>query len=178
MLIRQMRTITPHPATDESIGRWLWALDDSRARTKGLVAGLTERQLDTVPAGLTNSIGTLLYHIALIEADYLCVDVLGMGEDTLLDELMPLFTLDVRDDRDRLSVMAGISVAEHFARLDRVREAMVKTYSAMTLTELDSTRELVNWGSVVSPAWVIYHLTQHEAEHRGEIRSIITLLEQ
>ncbi len=177
MLIRQMRTVTPHSATDDTIGRWLWALDDSRERTKRLVAGLTLRQLDTVPTGLTNSIGTLLYHIALIEADYLCVDVLGMKEDTLLEELLPLFPLDVRDDRDRLCVMAGISAAEHIARLDAVRAAVVKTYSSMTMTELDSTRELVTWGFVVSPAWVIYHLTQHEAEHRGEIRSLITLVE-
>lgn len=110
VLIRQMRTVTPHSATDDTIGRWLWALDDSRERTKRLVAGLTLRQLDTVPTGLTNSIGTLLYHIALIEADYLCVDVLGMKEDTLLEELLTL-PLDVRDERDRLCVMAGISTA-------------------------------------------------------------------
>jgi uncharacterized damage-inducible protein DinB len=28
----------------------------------------------------------------------------------------------------------------------------------------------------VSPEWVLHHLSQHEAEHRGEIGSAIALL--
>jgi uncharacterized damage-inducible protein DinB len=41
----------------------------------------------------------------------------------------------------------------------------------MTDDEFSRPRSLPAYD--VSPAWVLHHLAQHEAEHRGEIGSII-----
>jgi hypothetical protein len=41
----------------------------------------------------------------------------------------------------------------------------------MTAEDLHRVRTLPQYD--VSPAWVLHHLSQHEAEHRGEIESIL-----
>ena len=53
------------------IGRWLWAMNEVRRRTLRLVDALDQRVLDWEgPDGRENAIGTLLYHIALVEMSW------------------------------------------------------------------------------------------------------------
>lgn len=57
------------------IGRWLWAMNEVRRRTLRLVDALDQRVLDWEgPDGRENAIGTLLYHIALVEMSWLFMD--------------------------------------------------------------------------------------------------------
>jgi hypothetical protein len=72
------RVITPLSTSHLELGRWLWALDDTRDRTK---RGITQDELDWIGPGVDDLIGSLLYHIALIEFDYLCVDVCAAQPD-------------------------------------------------------------------------------------------------
>src|SRR6476660_7114710 len=102
---RTQRVIAPLPAASPEVGKWLWALEETRARTKRMIAGLTQEGLDALTDGFANAIGTLLYHIALIEADYLCIDVMGL--DDYLPELKAIFPFPVRTDDDRLAVVSG-----------------------------------------------------------------------
>lgn len=171
--IRQ-RVIAPLPVREPENGNWLYALEDGRARTLAMVEGLTVTELDALPAGLLNSIGTLLYHIALIEADYLCIDVLG--REDYLPELRAILPLPDRDADGRLSIVTGQTIEEHLARLATVRAALIEVFAPFTREELDSARLLEDWGYAISPAWTIHHLIQHEAEHRGEIGTLRTLI--
>jgi len=70
--MRQLQ-ITPLDGYDPEIGRWMWALQDVRRRyTLRLVKDLDERLVDWEgPDGQENAIGSLLYHIALVEMDWL-----------------------------------------------------------------------------------------------------------
>src|SRR5437588_9194439 len=68
--------VTPLPASCEEVGRCLWVLEDARARTKAAIAGLDAAALDWTLRRGTNSIASPLYHLAVIEADWLFVDVL------------------------------------------------------------------------------------------------------
>ncbi len=160
------RIVVPVDATHPELGRWLWALEDTRARTKEAVAGLGESGLDWTAPGIENSIGSLLYHIALIEADYLYADILGIDYPDWLESAFPW---PDRDSDGRLSIVAGISLAEHLARMDRVRGEFVALVSTLTADELATARDLPEYGYRTSPAWVLHHLMQHEAEHRGQI---------
>ena len=169
------RTITPAPARDQDNARWLWALEETRDRTKRMVEELTVEQLDHLPPEFRNSIGTLLYHIALIEADYLCIDVLG--RDDYFPDLKAILPLPDRDGFGRLSIVTGASIEEHFSRLDAVRARLLEVFSELTREQLDAPRVLPEWGYAISPAWTLHHLMQHEAEHRGEIGSLLTLIE-
>jgi uncharacterized damage-inducible protein DinB len=163
----ERRVITPLPATSLDIGRWLWAIEDTRARTKREVDGLSQAELDWTHPDIGNAIGSLLYHIALIEADYLCVDMLG--RDDYLDDLQPLFPYPDRDEEGRLTVVAGEQLADHLARLDTVRTRLLSIVSGMTDEQMTHVRQIPEWNYEISPAWTLHHIMQHEAQHRGEI---------
>ena len=62
---------------EPEIGRWLWAMEEVRRRTLDLVKGLDQQTLDWEgPDGRENAIGSLLYHIALVEMSWLFLDIL------------------------------------------------------------------------------------------------------
>jgi uncharacterized damage-inducible protein DinB len=145
------------------IDLWLAAIDDTRRRTLRLLDELPEWTLDW-PDVDGATIGSLLYHMAAIEVDWLYVDVLG---ELWPAEIEPLFPLDVRDEEGHLSAMSGESLASHRQRLAAVRELLREAYQRMTPADFVTPRELEEY--VVTPAWVIHHLMQHEAEHRGQI---------
>ncbi len=79
------RVIIPLDASHLELGRWLCALEDTRARTKQTLDRLDQATLDWTGPGVENSIGSLLYHIALIEGDYLYGDILRMEYPAWLD---------------------------------------------------------------------------------------------
>jgi uncharacterized damage-inducible protein DinB len=171
---RTQRVIAPLPAASPEVGKWLWALEETRARTKRMIAGVTQEGLDALPDGFDNAIGTLLYHIALIEADYLCIDVMGL--DDYLPELKAIFPFPVRTDDDRLAVVSGVALDEHLRRLDLVRKRLLAHFATMTAEDATRARALPEWGYDISPEWTLFHLSQHEGEHRGEIGSLLTVL--
>ena len=171
---RTQRVITPLPAVSPEIGKWLWALEEARARTKRMIASVTQEELDALPTGFDNAIGTLLYHIALIEADYLCIDVMGL--DDYLPELKAIFPMPDRTEDGRLAVVRGVSIDEHVQRLDLVREQLIAHFATMTADEAGPARPFPAWNYDISPEWTLVHLTQHEGEHRGEIGSLLTVV--
>ena len=163
------------PAGHEpEIERWLWALEDTRQRTKAGLDGITQAVLDWTPPHGGNIIGTLLYHIAAIEADWLYTEVLE-GQD-FPQEVATLFPYDVRDDKEQLTVLSGTPLESHLHRLDVVRGKLLAAFRAMTMADFRRVRSLPDYD--VTPEWVLHHLMQHEAEHRGQIGTLRELAEQ
>lgn len=173
---RTQRVIAPLPAAAPEIGKWLWALEETRARTKRMIDGITQEELDALPAGFTNAIGSLLYHIALIEADYLCIDVMGL--DDYLPEMKAIFPAPDRTEDGRLAIVSGVPLDEHLRRLDLVRERLIAHFAMMTAKEAIYARPFPEWDYDISPEWTLFHLTQHEGEHRGEIGSLLTVMRE
>lgn len=161
------------PGYTPEIGRYLWMMEDSRRRTKEVVEGVAPAVLDWCATARDNRIGTLLYHIALIELDWLYAEVL---EQDYPANLTALFPYDVRDRQGQLSVVTGVSLAEHLQRLDTVRAALMAAFRAMSLEEFRRPRQLPSYD--VTPEWVLYHLVEHETAHRGEIGEMRRLAEQ
>ena len=148
----------------EEIGHWLWALEDSRQRTLRALTALPAAAVDYSTPCIDNTIGTLLYHIAAIEADWLFSEVL---QEEFSPEIARLFPYDVRDERGRLSVVHGVDLATHLDRLAQVRATLLAAFRSISPEDFDRVRALPAYD--VTPAWVIHHLCQHEAEHRGQI---------
>jgi uncharacterized damage-inducible protein DinB len=164
--------IEPLPDCDSEIGRMLWMLQDARHRTRRTLEGIQLTVLDWQPPANGNSIGTLLYHIAAIELDWLAVEVM---EGKLDQGIWGQFPYDVRDENQRLTRVTGVSLAEHYQRLDAVRDLLLENYKAMSVEEFRRMRILPDYD--VTPEEVLHHLAQHEAEHRGEIATIRMLAE-
>jgi uncharacterized damage-inducible protein DinB len=170
---RKQFVIQPLPCRSSEIGGWLWALEDTRHRSLNSLKGIEADDLDIVdwvsPIN-GNSIGTLLYHIAAIEASWLYEDVLA---EEFPSDIETLLTWDVRDSQDHLTTIKGIRLDEHLNRFKQVRANLRLTYSNMSLNEF---RQLPDYD--VTPEWVIHHLMQHESEHRGQITEIRLSAEQ
>jgi uncharacterized damage-inducible protein DinB len=153
--------IGPEP----EVGRWLAAMEDARRDTLRELERVTPHMLDWRPDAPLNSIGALLYHIALIEADWLLDDIEGRAEPPAwIAELLPFGD---RDDEGRLTRVDGMPLAAHLERLSRIRAFLIEELRTMSAEELHSPRPRARYD--VSPAWVLHHLLQHEAEHRSHI---------
>ena len=151
------------------IGAALWRLEDTRNRTLRLLSDMPAEYVDLETLG--NSIGTILYHLALIEADWLYAEIL---EEPFPDELKNLLPADDRDQAGILTFIRGQTLEQHLARLSAVRKTLLDKLRGMTSEDFHRPRSLPNYE--VSPAWVLHHLAQHEAEHRGELGTAIALL--
>lgn len=153
------------------IGRAIWMLEDTRTETGRRLEGIAPEVIDWQPP-TGNSIGTLLYHIAVIEMDWVFNEVM---EEKLPKSVWDAFPHDVRGKDGRLTVVSGVSLDAHFKRLDSTRRVLLDVFQHMSLEDFRRPRSAPRYD--VTPAWVIHHLIQHEAEHRGEIATIRALAE-
>jgi uncharacterized damage-inducible protein DinB len=152
------------------VGEALWRLEDTRRRTLRLLHDLPASFVDTPTTG--NTVGTILYHIAGIEADWLFVEIL---EEPFPDEVKMLLPADTRDESGLLTFIRDQTLEQHLERLNTIRAILLDRLRDMTVEEFYRPRHLPNYD--VSPAWVLHHLAQHEAEHRGELGSILARLQ-
>lgn len=164
---RSRLTLEAEDAADPAIGWWLAALTNTRKRTLAALHDLPDGSLDVVIEPERNSIGTLLYHVALIEADWLFDEILGT-----IDRDWPkdLFPVPHRDEGGVLSPLDGETLAEHLSRLEAVRAMLVDAIRTMTIEDVHTPRVRDDYD--VSPAWVLHHLMQHEAEHRAQVSAL------
>lgn len=166
-------TLPPLEGCDQAIGPVLAAFQDARARTLKAIADLPPGALDAQPTAGHNTIGTLLYHVALVEASWVYEDVLGLTEYPA--DILALFPYDSRDEQGLLYALRDEPLEYYLDRLANVRERALDVYRAMIVEDFRRPRYVaVEDGSYnVTPEWALYHLMQHEAEHRGQIQSML-----
>jgi CDGSH-type Zn-finger protein/uncharacterized damage-inducible protein DinB len=161
---REILTLEPI-AGDPEVGRWLAAMQDARRDTLRELADLAADDLERTPEPGATSIGTLLDHIALVEADRLFVDILGHeGAPPWPRTLLPPRD---RDADRRLTPITGVTLREHMDHLEAVRTLVLDHLGSMPVEEFHRPRR--RGRRDVSPGWVLHHLLQHEAEHRAQI---------
>ena len=144
--------IQPLQCRSPEIGHWLWALEDTRRRSLSSLQGIEADDLeiiDWVSPINGNSIGTLLYHVAAIEASWLYEEVLGEDFPTDIQMLLPW---DVRDSKAKLTTIKGHKLGAHLNRLEQVRAKLRLSYSNMTLNEFRQPRQLPDYD--VTPEYV------------------------
>lgn len=154
---------------DPEVGRWLAALEDGRRDTLRELAGVTPEMIDWYPDAPLNSIGSLLYHIGLIEASWVSEEMLGELE---AKELVPLLPWPDREGAGEggarhLSRIDGQSLDEHLVRLAAIRTYVLEALAPMTNDAFHRIRSLDRYD--VAPDWALHHVIQHEAEHRSHI---------
>lgn len=164
--MRELLVIPELAGYAPQVGAALWRLEDARDRTLRLLRDMPAETIDRETPG--NSVGAILYHVALIEADWLFAEILQEPIPAQLHHLLPV---DVRDQDGILTAVRGQTLEEHLARLAAIRSILLDRLRAMTDEDFQRVRSLRQYD--VSPDWVLHHLAQHEAEHRGELGAAI-----
>jgi hypothetical protein len=152
-------------ADDPEVGRWLSALEDCRRDTLKELDTVTPAMLDWLPEAPLNTMGTLLYHIALVEASWLLDDIFS-GERGP-DWLATVLPFEDRYGSGRLIQVAGEPIATHLTRLTTVRGYLLERLRTMSNEDFHAVRHLERYDA--APDWILHHLLQHEAEHRSHI---------
>ena len=152
------------PCVEPLVGRYLTMLAGCRAATIETIKSLRFDLLYWRRSQFDSNISDLLYHVALVEADWLYVDVLQSAIPT---ELGPHLEYEDRDAQGRLVHIGTEELEASVERLERVRASLNRTFSTMDLGEFRRLRKSAR--REVSPEWVLCYLLQHEAEHRGQI---------
>ena len=164
----RIQILEPLTGYETQVGTWLAAYQEMRWRTLDSLKGLNPNVIDWIPTWGTNPISALLYHLAAIEADWLFTDILELRE--FPPHIEKLFPVDVRDGEGNLTRIPEVSLETHLQRLTNMREHFMK--AMRTISDEDFKRLRIFPDYRVTPEWVIHHLMQHEAEHRGQIMDI------
>ena len=147
-------------------------LDDSRERTLAAVEGLDPAAIDAIPIGGGNTIGALLYHIAATERMWLYERILERPSPDWAERLFPL---ESHEESGRLTPVRGMALSEHVSRLTEVRRHLRDDLARLTPEEFRQPHDTMRgW----TPEWALHHLRDHEAEHRGQLQEVRTLLRQ
>src|ERR1043165_7190975 len=138
---RKSLLITPLSGYPRDIGGWLSALQDARARTLLILEAMEPQWLDFVPPDGSESISTILYHLAAIEASWLFEEVLQIS---LPAEMESLFPYDVRDANEKLTPVSD-SLQQHIERMKKVRERLLDEFLNMTSEIFGAARSLPDY---------------------------------
>lgn len=151
------------------LGLLLAQLEDGRARTLRIVGQAPAERLHWSSADFPNSLAAHLAHLAAIELDWLYCDLLGVE---IPAEALAGFPIeDLRGPDGRLAQAEEASLPELLATLARARQLVLQECAVL---EEEGLGELVEGlEGAATPEWILSHLIQHEAEHRGVLRRML-----
>jgi uncharacterized damage-inducible protein DinB len=156
----------PAAGGDGRLSLLLAQLEEGRRRTLRFVAAVPPERLHWSSPQFPNSLAAHLAHLAAIELDWLYCDLLGREIPAEALALLPI--ADVLDPDGRLARAGTATLPELLAALEESRSRLVT--ECLRLRE-DGLGELVlGLEGAAAPDWILTHLLQHEAEHRGVMR--------
>ncbi|WP_246369958.1 DinB family protein [Saccharibacillus deserti] len=141
-------------------------MEDVRRELLKHLEGLTQEELDTPLDGNATTIGALLYHIADVETGWLHFDMFLQKE--LDPEIAAWFTAPTRNEDGEIWCPAGERPERHLERLAVVRRDFLDKLRGIDSEDWRRFRSLPGEYDV-TPEWIVYHLIEHEAHHRGQI---------
>ncbi len=160
------RLVLEPGSVDAEIGRWLAAFEEARRDTMQVLAEIPAETVDREPGDGGDSLGTVLYHVALVEADWVFTDVLDR-QDRIPRELFPF---DDRVEDGHLMPVVGESMERHLDRLAQTRMLVLDVLRSMS--QEDFHRAHARESFDVAADWVVFHLIDHEVEHRVRISAL------
>lgn len=163
----QAKALAGYP---DEIGRWLWAMEAVRGKTLWMIEGLDQATLDWEgPDGQDNSIGSLLYHIALVEIGWLFTDMLQQSFPPEVERESPF---EMWTPEGRIGPVRNVALADHVGRLERIRSIFLERMREMSLEDWRRLRSPEGEEYDVTPEWAVFHLVEHEAGHQAQISAM------
>lgn len=160
------RTILPFAGYPPRIGRYLTQMEDVRRQVKKYVEGLTAEQLSWHPNEKAESIATVLLHIAAVECSWIGEDIMRRPMDAEWKIAFPI--------RFGMPQITGQPLDYYMKTLDVVRDQTKADLKTLEDEDLDRLIMPLDPGdpdntSQFSLEWILYHVIDHEAHHKGQI---------
>lgn len=156
------------------IGLYLSGLNEVREQLHEALADLTDEQVARRAVSGAHSIGALALHIG--EAEWWWIQCVVAGRK-MTDEDRRVAHWDVLEDPDGFAAN-GYSAEYCMNAIDEIRKRTRQHLSSFTDDDLDRLFSYKKRGKTVevSLRWVLHHLMDHEAQHKGQILMLKRLL--
>ncbi len=157
--------MVPSKGLDPIVAEYIAQMEEVRRMVKEYVRDLTPQQLSWQPYDGGNSIATLLLHLAGTEAFWIRE---RLGGEKLSREEWAEYGME---DYPKLKSPDGKDVSYFFSKLDAMRENTRKALAGIKATDLDRVyrEEFQGKSYTFSVRWILHHVVEHEAHHKGQI---------
>lgn len=156
------------------IGFYLSSLTDVREQLREALAGMSDEQIARRAVAGAHPIGALVLHIG--EAEWWWIQCVVAGRK-MSDDDRRISHWDVLDDPDGFAAK-GYSGAYCLDAVDGIRQRTREHLASFTDDDLDRLFVYEKRGKTVevSLRWVLHHLMDHEAQHKGQLLMLKRLL--
>ena len=161
------RVLTPHPGLATGIGYYLGGMEEVRRQVAVAVKTIPDDLIGQPPFLGAHSIGGLVLHIG--EAEWFWVQMVVSGHQlTEEDKATPYW--DILEDVGRVS-RNGYTAEFCLSEAEKIRNQtrdVLFSYNDKDLERL-ITFERRGETTEYNLRWILHHLIDHEAQHKGQI---------
>src|SRR5205085_7037777 len=136
----------------------------ARQTTLAAVEGLSTEELDHLEDGLSNSIGALLAHIAVVERAY---HVLTFEERRLTAEEQAAWDPALKLGVEGRRLLRGQPLEHYLHELSEARRLTLEGLAARDDEWLERT---LSAAPAMNAHWAWFHTAEDEINHRGQMR--------
>jgi uncharacterized damage-inducible protein DinB len=167
--------LEPASGVSREIGFYLSGLEEIRAQLREIVSDLTDEELGRRVLPNVHQIGNLILHLGEAESSWIHSIVAGKE----LDEEAKKFA-HWYDTTETDFAVKGYSAKECIERIDKISLMSREILAKFTDDHLDKLFGFDQKGKriEVSLRWILHHLIDHEATHKGQISMLKRLLRE
>jgi len=168
------KILNPAPGVSQEIGFYLGGMEEVREQLSEAVAGMSDDHIGRPAVSDAHSIGALVLHIG--EAEWYWMQCVVSGHK-VTDEIRCAPYWDVLKDPKGFS---DRSYSAEFClnEIKKIREQTHETLAAFKDSDLERIFSIERGGETHerSLRWILHHLIDHEAQHKGQILMLKRLL--
>jgi uncharacterized damage-inducible protein DinB len=170
----QIRTLTPAEGFSPGIGFYLSGMEEVRGQLREAVTGLSDEKLSRPALIGAHSIGALVMHIGEAEWWWMQCNVAG---HKLTDEDRKAPFWDVLDEPDSFA-SHGYTAEFCLQAIAKIRDQTRELLASFNDNDLERIFSYQRRGTTheQSLRWILHHLIDHEAQHKGQILMLKRLM--
>ncbi len=165
------KALEPPSGMEHEVGLLFAQLEETRRRTRELVLGMSTADLDRRAPGYPHSVAAHVFHIAAVEYWWMRHVVLGEGIPADVDREFAAALLDSPASRE----LSGRDAGYYLGKLDEVRAHTEAACWKLRDADLDRERTDPRDGARATVRWILCHIADHEAQHRGHVQILLQL---
>ena len=168
------RVLTPHPGLSTGIGYYLSGMEEVRSQLVDAVKTIPDNLIGKPPFLGAHSIGGLVLHIG--EAEWFYMQMVVSGRQ-LTDEIKNAPYWDILDEVDRVA-RNGYTADFCLQEAEKIRNLTRDVLFTYNDKDLERTIKFERHDKPTEYTlrWILHHLIDHEAQHKGQILMLKRLM--